>query len=185
MLQTIVAALAFTAPTNKVADSKVAAVAAVAALTIAAAPAFAGEKGAGASVFNANCAACHVGGQNVILPEKNLQQDVTSAKAIECVHPGRHAHAVSLRGRTHLVALMMRESRCLAGARGVLGRWFQREGGCHAGNQRQERDARVRRPPLGRGHSERCHVRDRHRQGWLGLIPRKGSERAQRREGCS
>uniref|UniRef100_A0A7S4M3L5 Cytochrome c-553 n=1 Tax=Prymnesium polylepis TaxID=72548 RepID=A0A7S4M3L5_9EUKA len=75
MLQTIVAALAFTAPTNKVADSKVAAVAAVAALTIAAAPAFAGEKGAGASVFNANCAACHVGGQNVILPEKNLQQD--------------------------------------------------------------------------------------------------------------
>merc|ERR1711879_85388 len=31
--------------------------------------------GAGESVFSGNCAACHAGGQNVIMPEKTLQQD--------------------------------------------------------------------------------------------------------------
>jgi len=37
-------------------------------------PAFA-DAAAGAQVFSGNCAACHAGGQNVIMPEKTLQQD--------------------------------------------------------------------------------------------------------------
>jgi len=39
------------------------------------APAFAGDVGAGEKIFNANCAACHAGGQNVIMPEKTLEKD--------------------------------------------------------------------------------------------------------------
>eukprot|EP00543_Licmophora_paradoxa_P000960 CAMPEP_0202443084 /NCGR_PEP_ID=MMETSP1360-20130828/2438_1 /ASSEMBLY_ACC=CAM_ASM_000848 /TAXON_ID=515479 /ORGANISM="Licmophora paradoxa, Strain CCMP2313" /LENGTH=131 /DNA_ID=CAMNT_0049058671 /DNA_START=34 /DNA_END=429 /DNA_ORIENTATION=+ len=42
---------------------------------IATSPAFAGDVGAGEQVFNANCAACHAGGQNVIMPEKTLEKD--------------------------------------------------------------------------------------------------------------
>ncbi len=41
---------------------------------IAVSPAFAGDVGAGEQVFNANCAACHAGGQNVIMPEKTLEK---------------------------------------------------------------------------------------------------------------
>jgi len=40
-----------------------------------AAPAFAGDFTAGESIFNANCAVCHVGGQNVIMPEKTLEKE--------------------------------------------------------------------------------------------------------------
>lgn len=40
-----------------------------------AAPAFAGDVAAGEQVFNANCAACHAGGQNVIMPEKTLEKE--------------------------------------------------------------------------------------------------------------
>jgi cytochrome c6 len=29
----------------------------------------------GEQVFNANCAACHAGGQNVIMPEKTLEKE--------------------------------------------------------------------------------------------------------------
>ena len=39
------------------------------------APAFAGDIAAGEQVFNANCAACHAGGQNVIMPEKTLEKE--------------------------------------------------------------------------------------------------------------
>jgi cytochrome c6 len=42
---------------------------------IAAAPALAGDVGAGEQIFNANCAACHAGGQNVIMPEKTLEKE--------------------------------------------------------------------------------------------------------------
>ena len=35
----------------------------------------AGDVGAGESVFNGNCAACHAGGQNVIMPEKTLEKE--------------------------------------------------------------------------------------------------------------
>uniref|UniRef100_A0A7S1ZXA3 Cytochrome c-553 n=1 Tax=Trieres chinensis TaxID=1514140 RepID=A0A7S1ZXA3_TRICV len=38
-------------------------------------PAFAGDVGAGEQVFNANCAACHAGGQNVIMPDKTLEKE--------------------------------------------------------------------------------------------------------------
>jgi cytochrome c6 len=37
-------------------------------------PAFAGDAAKGASVFSANCAACHMGGKNVINPAKTLKQ---------------------------------------------------------------------------------------------------------------
>jgi len=36
--------------------------------------AFAGDAGAGEQIFSGNCAACHAGGQNVIMPEKTLEQ---------------------------------------------------------------------------------------------------------------
>lgn len=52
-----------------------AAVGAGAAAFVAVAPAFAGDVGAGEQVFNANCAACHAGGQNVIMPEKTLEKE--------------------------------------------------------------------------------------------------------------
>ena len=38
-------------------------------------PAFAGDVANGESIFNANCAACHAGGQNVIMPEKTLEKE--------------------------------------------------------------------------------------------------------------
>jgi cytochrome c6 len=41
---------------------------------VAVSPAFAGDVGAGEQVFNANCAACHAGGQNVIMPDKTLEK---------------------------------------------------------------------------------------------------------------
>ena len=72
----IASAAAFNAPISKISETKASAMAAAAALTFAAAPAFAGDKGAGEAVFAGNCAACHAGGQNVIVPDKTLQQDV-------------------------------------------------------------------------------------------------------------
>jgi len=71
--------LAFNAPLSKVhmdlsgAANKVAPVVAAAALAVSATPVFAGDAGAGEQVFSGNCAACHAGGQNVIMPEKTLQ----------------------------------------------------------------------------------------------------------------
>mmetsp|Transcript_11254 Transcript_11254/g.16194 ORF Transcript_11254/g.16194 Transcript_11254/m.16194 type:complete len:137 (+) Transcript_11254:91-501(+) len=50
--------------------------AAAAAISIATAgPVLAADVGAGEQVFNANCAACHAGGQNVIMPEKTLEKE--------------------------------------------------------------------------------------------------------------
>lgn len=42
---------------------------------IAVQPALAGNVDNGEQVFNANCAACHAGGQNVIMPEKTLEKE--------------------------------------------------------------------------------------------------------------
>ena len=67
-------ALAFNAPLSKLANQAAPFVAA-AALSTAAIPAFAGDAAAGEQVFSGNCAACHAGGQNVIMPEKTLQLD--------------------------------------------------------------------------------------------------------------
>mmetsp|Transcript_10832 Transcript_10832/g.14158 ORF Transcript_10832/g.14158 Transcript_10832/m.14158 type:complete len:133 (+) Transcript_10832:303-701(+) len=68
----IASAAAFGVP--KAADVAKASAAAGAAFVIAT-PAFAGDFGAGEQVFNANCAACHAGGQNVIMPEKTLEKE--------------------------------------------------------------------------------------------------------------
>lgn len=49
---------------------------AIALLTVSfAAPAFAGDAANGAKVFSANCAACHMGGNNVIVANKTLKKD--------------------------------------------------------------------------------------------------------------
>lgn len=42
-------------------------------------PAMAADAGAGAGVFNANCAVCHMGGNNTVNPAKTLKQDDLSA----------------------------------------------------------------------------------------------------------
>mmetsp|Transcript_5153 Transcript_5153/g.11870 ORF Transcript_5153/g.11870 Transcript_5153/m.11870 type:complete len:144 (-) Transcript_5153:236-667(-) len=47
----------------------------VLATTAGAVPAFAnGNPSAGEVIFSGNCAACHAGGQNVIMPEKTLER---------------------------------------------------------------------------------------------------------------
>jgi mono/diheme cytochrome c family protein len=51
--------------------------------------AYAGDRGAGKGVFEANCAACHADGQNVIMPKKTLQKEVCSQPAKLC--HGAHA----------------------------------------------------------------------------------------------
>ena len=68
----VVAALSFQIP------SKVVAAGAAAAFSLAT-PAFAGDAGLGEQVFSGNCAACHAGGQNVIMPEKTLRQEALQA----------------------------------------------------------------------------------------------------------
>jgi cytochrome c6 len=42
---------------------------------VAVGPANAGNVDNGEQIFNANCAACHAGGQNVIMPEKTLEKE--------------------------------------------------------------------------------------------------------------
>nr|WP_219884674.1 c-type cytochrome [Merismopedia glauca] len=37
-------------------------------------PAMAADTANGGKIFSANCAACHLGGNNVIIPNKNLKQ---------------------------------------------------------------------------------------------------------------
>jgi cytochrome c6 len=37
-------------------------------------PAWAGDVASGAKVFGANCAACHMGGKNMVNPQKTLQK---------------------------------------------------------------------------------------------------------------
>ena len=51
-----------------------AATAGVVGFVVASTPALAADVDAGETVFNANCAACHAGGQNVIMPEKTLEK---------------------------------------------------------------------------------------------------------------
>jgi len=55
--------------------AKAGAVAAGLAIAGVATPAFAGDITAGETIFNANCAACHAGGQNVIMPDKTLEKE--------------------------------------------------------------------------------------------------------------
>eukprot|EP01083_Nonionella_stella_P253151 871379_1 len=71
----ILAAIASTATAFSVGKAAQAGAVATAIATGAAMPAFAGDVAAGEQVFNANCAACHAGGQNVIMPDKTLEKD--------------------------------------------------------------------------------------------------------------
>lgn len=56
-------------------DVAKAAAAGAVAFGVAVSPAMAADAGAGEKIFDANCAACHAGGQNVIMPEKTLEKE--------------------------------------------------------------------------------------------------------------
>ena len=56
------------------AHANAAKVAAAGAALLVATPAFAGDAGAGEKIFNANCAACHAGGQNSVVPDHTLEK---------------------------------------------------------------------------------------------------------------
>mmetsp|Transcript_28660 Transcript_28660/g.40223 ORF Transcript_28660/g.40223 Transcript_28660/m.40223 type:complete len:133 (-) Transcript_28660:110-508(-) len=73
----VIATLAATASAFSVSPQQAAKAAAVAgAVTFGVASnAFAADVANGETVFNANCAACHAGGQNVIMPEKTLEKE--------------------------------------------------------------------------------------------------------------
>ena len=49
-------------------------VAAASAALLVAAPAFAADAEAGEKIFSANCAACHAGGQNSVVPDHTLEK---------------------------------------------------------------------------------------------------------------
>ena len=49
------------------------------ALVLGAAPSFAADLTSGATVFNGNCAACHMGGGNVVNAERTLKADALKA----------------------------------------------------------------------------------------------------------
>jgi hypothetical protein len=159
--------------------NKVAPVFAAGVLAASAMPAFAGDAGAGEQVFSGNCAACHAGGQNVIMPEKTLQvrdalQTRGGAQAARVTRPGkerarcsrvRAALGASTSGvpSVHRICVRCTPADAVArppfpfpqparGTGGVPGGRCQREVRRLPGHQRQERHARLRWPPLGRGH---------------------------------
>lgn len=70
------AALADAFEVAKIFKAAQTAVVPVAAAALIASPgvAFAGDAGKGGGVFEGNCAACHAGGQNVIMPDKTLEK---------------------------------------------------------------------------------------------------------------
>jgi cytochrome c6 len=47
--------------------------------------AFAADIIAGEQIFSANCAACHAGGNNAIMPEKTLKKDILTANGMDSV----------------------------------------------------------------------------------------------------
>lgn len=57
---------------------------ALAVLTFAiSSPVLAADAGAGAGVFNANCAACHAGGNNVVQADKTLKSDALATNGMD------------------------------------------------------------------------------------------------------
>lgn len=68
----LVSASSFSIKTNDIAK---AACAGAVAFGVCVSPAFAGDALQGEKIFDANCAACHAGGQNVIMPEKTLEKE--------------------------------------------------------------------------------------------------------------
>ena len=51
------------------------------ALVLGAAPSFAADSAHGGQVFSANCAACHMGGGNVVNAERTLKADIADVAA--------------------------------------------------------------------------------------------------------
>jgi cytochrome c6 len=47
--------------------------------------ALAADIAAGEQIFSANCAACHSGGNNAIMPEKTLKKDVLAANGMNSI----------------------------------------------------------------------------------------------------
>lgn len=47
--------------------------------------AYAADIQAGEQVFSANCAACHAGGNNAIMPDKTLKKDVLEANEMNSI----------------------------------------------------------------------------------------------------
>lgn len=68
----LVSASAFSIKTSDIAK---AACAGAVAFGVCVSPAFAGNPDQGERIFSGNCAACHAGGQNVIMPEKTLEKE--------------------------------------------------------------------------------------------------------------
>merc|ERR1740139_454961 len=60
---------------NNVAKVAKAGIVAAAITIVGVSPALAGDVEAGSQLFSVNCAACHAGGQNVIMPEKTLEKE--------------------------------------------------------------------------------------------------------------
>ena len=48
-------------------------------------PAFAADTANGAKVFSANCAACHMGGRNVVMADKTLQKEALTKYGMDSV----------------------------------------------------------------------------------------------------
>lgn len=89
------------------AQSNAVKVAAVGAATLlVATPAFAGDADAGEKIFTANCAACHAGGQNSIIPDHTLEKTAIEKVVLlalialgfecRCIARATHTHARDL-----------------------------------------------------------------------------------------
>ena len=96
------------------AQANAAKVAAAGAALLVATPAFAGDADAGEKIFNANCAACHAGGQNSVVPDHTLEkaaiekvsvwecQDLGNVRPLSLHQPSAHMRISSpIRLRVH------------------------------------------------------------------------------------
>lgn len=63
------------------------------ALLLGAAPSFAADAAHGAQIFSANCAACHMGGGNVVNAERTLKQEALQAYLAN--YEGGHEAAIA------------------------------------------------------------------------------------------
>ena len=140
-------------------------------------------------VFNANCAACHAGGQNSVVADHTLEKAaiekfltggfkessvVTQVRCAPSADPVpielRRSPATTLSrifvDRKDLKRAVVQVLATVPAAAGPrrLTRALSRPG-----DQRQERHAGVRRPPLGGRHRQRRDLRDHHLGGGLGV----------------
>ena len=110
-------------------------------------PAFAGDFDAGEQVFAGNCAACHAGGQNVIMPEKTLElvRRPTPARAVQMLRRAPRARTLAHAGTAAQSALKE-----------------YRDGGPKEASVATQASAPLRESPL--PGAARAHV---HRAAWL------------------